>query len=96
MRIEKALRCGVPICIATQFLEELAQNGRICAPELNDVFLARCQKADMLMLAGEVGGSPNSKKCIDFISRMIQQNNMEYGGQEMKKNKCFIGCSELY
>ncbi len=67
----KVKEIGKPIYIATQFLEELAQNNHICPSELNDIFLAIIQKADGIMLSGEAGASPNSKKCIDTLYRMI-------------------------
>lgn len=66
---------SIPVCIATQFLDELANSKKLCPSELNDVFLAMHQKSDLIMLAGEVGGSPNSQICLDGIKKMIKANS---------------------
>lgn len=63
--VSMAHQFNVPCIIATQFLEELAQNDRICSPEMNDIFCTIHQKMDSIMLAGEGAASKNSSKCID-------------------------------
>lgn len=81
--VSKVKTIDKPIYIATPFLEELAQKDRLCAPEVNDLYLAIKQGATGIMLSGEAGGSPNSKKCIKALHKMInyyefmEDNNMK-------------------
>lgn len=69
--VSMAHQFNVPCIIATQFLEELAQNDRICSPEMNDIFCTIHQKMDSIMLAGEGAASKNSSKCIEILRDLI-------------------------
>ncbi len=71
--VEQAQMAHKPVYVATQFLDELAQKDHLCSPELNDIFSAIAQNVDGIMLAGEAGGSPNSRRCINVLSRMIKK-----------------------
>lgn len=69
--LEKAKQSKTPCIVATQFLDELAQQNRIYSPELNDIFYTIHQDADLIMLAGEGAASPNSEKCINLLEKII-------------------------
>lgn len=81
--VEQAQMIHKPVYVATQFLDELAQKDHLCSPELNDIYSAIAQDVDGIMLAGEAGGSPNSRRCIKVLSRMINK----YEQTEVYMNK---------
>lgn len=68
---KKACEYNISCIVGTQFLEELAQNNRLCAAEMNDIFCAINQGVAAIMLAGESGASVYANKCIDILKILI-------------------------
>jgi len=71
--IVKAAKMKTKVIVATHFLEKYAHNGYLSAAELNDIWCAIQQGANMIMLSGESGGSPLSKQCMKLLVYLIKE-----------------------
>ena len=84
MIVEKCLRYGKPVVIATQMLESMTENPTATRAEVNDVANSVIDGADAVMLSGETSVGKHPLKVVDTMRKIIR--DVEKSEHSISKN----------
>jgi len=85
MIVEKCLRYGKPVVIATQMLESMTENPTATRAEVNDVANSVIDGADAVMLSGETSVGKHPLKVVDTMRKIIR--DVEKSDHNISKNR---------
>ena len=84
MIVEKCLRYGKPVVIATQMLESMTENPTATRAEVNDVANSVIDGVDAVMLSGETSVGKHPLKVVDTMRKIIR--DVEKSEHSISKN----------
>ena len=84
MIVEKCLRYGKPVVIATQMLESMTENPTATRAEVNDVANSVIDGADAVMLSGETSVGKHPLNVVDTMRNIIR--DVEGSEHNISKN----------
>src|SRR3989338_7485349 len=87
--VEKCIKAGKPVIIATHLLESMIQNPRPTRAEVTDVANAVFEKADCIMLSGETTKGNYPIKCVQTMDKIAKnmQSKLMFDAPKFIKTK---------
>jgi len=85
MIVEKCIKEGKPVVIATQMLESMTENPTATRAEVNDVANSVIDGSDAVMLSGETSIGKHPLKVVDTMRKIIR--DVEKSDHSISKNR---------